>query len=155
MSSLRLPDTKSVSDRFNFANIAYACCVIGSFLVLFLVISSIFIFTAILQHLYCIKSNDRKRRHIPKYVVEFASISCCIFGIICSIADFSTFIVCTSYECGYNALGNSYFIINLNSYILSKLFLYILFIARLFNKYSKISTTTHNAYKQCCNPSLF
>ena len=131
-----LPDPKNIPDRFALATIADVFWVIGSVLALCLLLFSIITFTAVLQHLFCVKPSKNKKYHIDPKIIKRCSILCCLFGLICSMAGFSTFPICTSFQCGYNSLGNAYFIINLNSYILSKLFLYILFIHRLFNKYS-------------------
>ena len=152
MSSRRvlLPDPKSISDRFNLANIADVFWVIGSLLALCLLLFSILTFTAILQHLFCVKADQNKTSHIDPKVIKQCSILCCMFGLICSMAGFSTFPICTTVECGYNTLGNAYFIINLISYISSKLCLYILFIHRLFNKYS----AEIYQYSKCTKRSL-
>ena len=132
-----LPNTKSIYQRFELGSVTDIFWVIGSLLALCLLLCSIFTFTMILQHLFCVKSTTNKKVHISPKITKICAISCCIFGLICSFAGFSTFPICTEFQCGYNTLGNTYFIINLNSYILSKLFLYILFIQRLFNKYSQ------------------
>eukprot|EP00483_Globobulimina_turgida_P013174 UN13198 len=104
--SLQLPNTKNISDRFKLQTIADACWVVGSFFALCLLLFSFYTFTLILQHLFYAKDIQKRKVYIEPYVVKYSSILCCIFGLICSMAGFSTFPICTSYECGYNILGN-------------------------------------------------
>ena len=99
-----------------------------------IVAPTLFTFTLIIQHLYCIPKSPVAADLHSKWEPTYAFMSS-IFATLCVLLAFSTYPVCTEWKCAYNTLGRIYHILILDTYILSKFPLHLLLIGRLFNPY--------------------
>jgi len=101
-----------------------------------ILLASMFTFTLIIQHLHCIPvhPSTMHSKMEPENISTYSTLSSC-FATLCVILILSTYPVCTQWFCSYNLLGNAYNILVLDTYVLAKLFLYLIFIGRLFNPY--------------------
>ena len=129
-----------IADRFSFENPEDIYWFIGLFVGSLITCLSLFTFTLVIQHLHCIPRDPQARTQIiePPFTKIYSTLSA-IFATISVVLIFTTYPICTQYVCGYDALGNFYYVTILDSYIAAKLFLYFLFIGRLFNEnYGKI-----------------
>ena len=108
------------------------CSTIG----LIILIIILFAFCKTLQHFHCIPesfSNAGYQRKLKsKHIKTYSTLSV-IFAAISAIIIFTIFPVCSQWSCSENLLGNIYTILWWSSYCLSRLFLYLIFIKRLFN----------------------
>ena len=111
---------------------------IGFFVGLCISVISLFTFTLIIQHLHCIPESsfaaDLHPRIEPEHAKAYSTLSV-TFATLSVIATLSAYILCTQWPDWYSALARTAFILVLDSYVLSKLFLYLLFIGRLVNPY--------------------
>ena len=106
------------------------------YLTLVIVIVTISMCVKIIQHLHCISksaySSDTQFNIQLKHVKTYSTFSV-TFATLSVIVSFSKYLVCTQWSCVYTALNSIYAIIWWDFYILSKIFLYLIFIGRLFN----------------------
>ena len=120
---------------FDEEHIIWSICVLSAFCIVGI---TLYTFTLIMQHLFCIPKSSSalglQSRSEPSHVKAYSTLSV-TFATLCVMFTFSTYPVCTELWCGYNTLGFASFALVLDSYILSKLFLYLLFIDCLFNPY--------------------
>ena len=102
-------------------------CFVGGVLTICI---SIFIFLRVIQHLYCIPHSNStfEPRHIKIY-----SVLSVISALISIIVTFSSFPVCAQWSCDHSELMWLYLILLWTFYIPAKVFLYLIFISRLFN----------------------
>ena len=105
----------------------WSICVISAFCI---VLISLYHFTTIMHHLYCIPKPAFEPGHVRKY-----SALSVTFAVLCVVATFSTYPICTEMLCGSNIVGFLTFVFVLDSYVLAKVFVYLLFIDCLFNPY--------------------
>ena len=112
--------------------------IICFFLSLCIVGTSAFIFTLIIQHLYCIPKSSLRASFNPeielKHDKAYSTLSA-IFAMLSIIITMSEYPLCSEWSCWNTVLGWTCSILALDTYILSKFFLYLLFIGRLFNPY--------------------
>ena len=108
------------------------CSSIG--LVVLIVILLIFIKT--LQHIYCIPQSSAdaglRYKFETKHFNLYSTLSVTL-ATISALLIFLIFPACTQWTCLDTVLGHMFDILWLDSYLLSKVFLYLLFIGRLFN----------------------
>lgn len=100
---------------------------------------AIFTFILIMQHLHCTARptssfSAADLQVEPAHVATYSTVSV-IFAAICVAVTFSIDLICSKWSCWYTVLGWTYSILLWDSYILSKFFLYLIFIGRLFNPY--------------------
>ena len=125
-----------VSDRFNFRDeedIIWTICFLFGLCIVGL---TILFFVLIIQHIHAIPKSwsaaDLHAKPKSRYVRKNATLSI-TFATLCVILTFSIYPVCTQWLCEFQGLGNAFYIVHFDSYILSKLFLYLLFIGHLFD----------------------
>ena len=112
------------------SSIIWSMCVITGCC---LVMVSLYFFSLVIQHLYCIPDADYSQTE-PRRARRYSFLSV-TFATLCVLFTFATYPVCDQLWCGYNLLGFFTFVLVLDSYIFSKFFLYLIFIGRLFNPY--------------------
>eukprot|EP01084_Bolivina_argentea_P104403 186941_1 len=128
-----------ITKRFEFDTTEDIFWFVGLFIGSLMTCFATFTFTLVIQHLHCIPQDQKsnKKIHIePKNTKVYSSFSVTL-SLICVWLIFTTYPVCTQWKCEYNTLGNFYYNFILDSYIFSKLFLYFLFVGRLFNPHYK------------------
>ena len=133
--------SNKILDRFDFNSAEDIFWFIGLFLGSLITCLSLFTYTLVIQHLYCVNEDpmiSRTKKIEPPFTKIYSTLSA-TFATLSVLLIFTTYPVCTQYFCGYNPLGNFYYDAVLDTYIAAKLFLYFLFIGRLFNPhYAKI-----------------
>lgn len=121
-----------ISERFhsnNSVDNVWKLCLFSSALILCI---TVFIFTRILQSLYCIPRAAHYSEFEPKNIKTYSTVSA-TFATCNAIVSFSWYIICTQEQCSHNISGISIGVLFWNFYNISKTFLYSIFIARLFN----------------------
>ena len=108
------------------------CSSVGLLLLIFIV----FAFLKTMQHIHCIfqlsATEGLRHKHESKHFTLYSTLSA-IFATISAVFVFSMFPLCAQWECQDTWLGVMYEQVLWNSYFLSKLLLYLIFIGRLFN----------------------
>ena len=122
----------SISGTFRFDDAADSIWTICVAIGLPIVITIIFLLALVLQHLYCIPESAIITKTQPKHIKIYATMAV-IFATLSAIVTFSMYLVCTCWICGESALGFIYNIFFWSFYSLAKIFLYVIFIGRLFN----------------------
>ena len=129
---------KGIKDHFHFDTEVNTTWSISFVLGLFITMTTIFTFIKILQHLYCIPTSSfglNVHPNIqPKHVRAYSTLSI-TFATLCNIFNFAIYPVCAQWSCMDNPLDWMFNIAVWDSSILSKVFLYLIFIGRLFNPY--------------------
>ena len=106
------------------------------YIALCILVIALFIFVFTIQHLFCIPKSaisannysTIRLKHLRSY--STLSVTCASLSLIVSFSDY---LVCTQWSCQLNALGFTDTVLCWDAYILSKFFLYLIFIERLFN----------------------
>ena len=122
----------SISGTFRFDDAADSIWTICVAIGLSIVIAIISLLVLALQHLYCIPESAIVSKSQPKNIKIYATMAV-IFAALSAIVTFSMYLVCTCWICGESALGFVYNIFFWSFYSLAKIFLYLIFIGRLFN----------------------
>ena len=128
MLSRRLP-------HFRFDDELDTAWTIGSIIVLGILMITIFLFTKIMQHLYCIPQSVDHLQFQPRHITTYSALSV-TFSALSVIVIFSLFPVCTQMDCWDNDNEWSYditVVVFWTFFVLAKSFLYLIFIDRLFN----------------------
>lgn len=122
----RLADHSNVH---NESDIMWVVCAFGGFCI---VIATLFTFTLIVLHLYCIPGADPSSSTEPEIGRKYSVLSA-IFAALSVIITFAAYFVCSQWSCWYNDLAVAISMVYWGLYIGAKLFLYLLFLGRLFN----------------------
>ena len=123
------------SQQFNQreSDITWMFCFICGALIL---CATLYNFIVIIQHLHCIPETSAAeitpKRNI-NHVKTYSTLSTC-FATLCVITTFNMYSLCLQFQCWFTVLGITNSILFWNSFILSKTFLYLLFVGRLFNR---------------------
>ena len=122
-----------LSNHFKLNNAYNIIWIISISIGLCVLIICIFIFLLIIQHLHCVPTNHFKHQNCVKTHSTIAAT----FAVSSAIFSFSWYPVCAKWDCSgfLHTLGYPLNILDLfwNFYFLSKFFLYLIFIDRLFN----------------------
>ena len=108
------------------------CSSVGLLLLIFI----LFAFLKTVQHIHCIfqlsATEGLRHKHESRHFKLYSTLSA-IFAAITAVFTFSMFPVCAQWECQDTWIGIMYEEVLWNCYFLCKLFLYLVFIGRLFN----------------------
>lgn len=124
----------SILDEFEIGGNEHFIWVVCAFAGLVIVIIAISNYIRILIHLHCIPISDVHRRIQPRHIRTYSTLSAtsATLGIIFL---FIAQPVCTQLSCWNTVLGSTISILIWDSYMSAKLYLYLIFIGRLFNPY--------------------
>lgn len=91
-------------------------------------------FARIILHLHCIPNPDANSEIAPVHTKVYSTISA-TFATLNVLVGFSAYVICAELSCWANGLQWAFTILFWDSYIMSKILLYLIFIDRLFNPY--------------------
>eukprot|EP01083_Nonionella_stella_P074117 200889_1 len=97
-------------------------------------LTSIVLFKSIIEKLRAMDAASTKSL-LP--FTRISALSSASLNVLCILFHCSSFLVCKNLPCGYNTYGAFVYFTTMNTYIISKLFLYSLFIGRLYNEFFK------------------
>eukprot|EP01084_Bolivina_argentea_P255972 430764_1 len=120
--------------RFNNISISDTFWLIGFFTSIVAVVIALIVYGLIITRFFCRQKLNNSSKKDDLLTKMSATVSA-TFSLLCIILVFTTFPVCTIYPCEYNLIGNLYYSSVLDTYVLSKLAVYTLFIDRIYNDY--------------------
>ena len=128
-----------LAPRFHIISIADIFWLIGFFFSIMAMIIGLILYSLIINRFFC-SSNSKEYQsgdtnHSKYRITKLSATLSATFSLSCIILLFTTFPICTTFYCGYNFIGNFYFCAVIDTYILSKLMVYTLFIDRIYNDY--------------------
>lgn len=130
-----------LSPRFNIISTADVFWLVGFFFAILAMLIGFILYSLIINRFFCSANSKECKANGPKHskyrITKLSATLSATFSLSCVVLLVTTFPVCTTYFCGYNFIGNFYFCAVIDTYILSKLMVYTLFIDRIYNDYFK------------------
>ena len=148
------PNAGGISARFNYVSIADVYWLCGFFLSVVCVIIAFILFCLIIHTFYWGKLFSMKNALTTKqqqndyFITKLSATLSATFSLWCAALICASFPICTTYDCGYDFIGNFFYCVVLDTYVLSKISTYTLFIGRIYNDYYKMiySYSNHILY---------
>ena len=127
-------------DKMQFDNAPNTIWTITFFSGICILLVIIILYVRTMQHLHCIPKSNIILRIEPKNIMTYSTLAVS-FAALCCIIIASLFPICAEWKCHLTMLAWVCGVLRYSTYILAKIFLYRIFIARLFNPYY------HNVYR--------
>lgn len=118
--------------RFRFDDESNAIWTVTFITCFFIMIFTIFLWILIMQQFYCIPKSAYHSKFYPKHIKTYSTLTVS-FATLSVIANCSSYPLCTVWDCWNTNILWVYNIVFWFFYTNCKIFLYLIFIARLFN----------------------